>query len=193
MRFCKTLVAVVGSAVLLGMMVGSVSARQLSVSETRLTATFSRVEISGGFATTRCELTLTNSLHSRVIPKVLESLIGYVTGASIGGCERGSATILRETLPWHQRYAGFQGTLPEVRGLATRIAGANIKIRDPAGFECLMRTAGANPLTATMNFIARKLASIGLGGTGIVCLFTNATFGGFSREILPGNYEVALI
>jgi hypothetical protein len=64
---------------------------------------------------------LEGTFHSNTIAKVANSLIGYITRATFNtpGCvqEEGStrALVLQETLPWHIRYSGFIGTLPNVR------------------------------------------------------------------------------
>lgn len=187
MKLCKVLIAVASTMIVLGTLAGFGSARQLSFSETRLTATFARASFSGGFGTVRCNLTLASSLHSRTIPKILESLIGYITEASVGACEAGSATILRETLPWHQRYTGFEGTLPNFRGFGTKIIGAGFRIQEPEfTFECLVTTTTSNPITQTRNFIAGALTSIGLGGS-IACWFSTGTLGGSSNSISPAT------
>ena len=184
MRLCKVLVATLGATVMLGVLTGSVLARNLSVSQTRLTSTYARVEIRGGFGTTRCNFTLSESLHSRTIAKVLGSLIGYVTAASVGGCEAGTATVLTGTLPWHDQYAGFIGTLPSINSIASDIVGAGIRVREPAGFECLMTTTVPSPLDFYRGVAASLLNLIRLGGS-IACSLTVATFSGASNSIIP--------
>jgi hypothetical protein len=47
------------------------------------------------FFTTRCQVTLEGSLHTRTIAKVQGALIGYITTARLA-CSSGSLTILPE-------------------------------------------------------------------------------------------------
>jgi hypothetical protein len=186
MKLCKLLLAVVSATALFGALVGTASAGRFNATEQRITATFSRVEFTGGFATARCELTLAASIHSRTLPKVLETLIGYVTGASVGGCERGSATVLTGTLPWHMRYTGFTGTLPTISAISSKVIVAAFRIREPAGFECLFTTLPERPMTFTWNLTSGIVSTIRLGGT-IPCGITNLTLVGTDNGISPST------
>ena len=55
--------------------------------------------------------------------KGVGSLIGYITQAILRPCATGTASILRETLPWHVRYAGFSGSLPNITSLTVHAIG----------------------------------------------------------------------
>jgi hypothetical protein len=152
MKLSKLLLAVVGATVLLGSLVATASAGRLSSSSQTLRATFREVRFSGGFGTTVCNVTLEGSLHERTIAKAANNLIGYITAAAVGGCTQGSATILRETLPWHVRYQGFTGTLPAITTIVTRVINSSFQIREPVfGITCLARATEATPTIGTYN------------------------------------------
>jgi hypothetical protein len=93
-----------------------------------------------------CPLTLEGSFHSNTFAKVPGSLIGYITRAALEEelCSGGTARYLRETLPWHLRYAGFAGLLPNITSITTMVIGLGILLR--RGIEsCLYRTSLETP------------------------------------------------
>ena len=94
-----------------------------------------------------CPLTVEGSFHSRTFAKVAESLVGYITRASLneGLCTGGTATYLRETLPWHLRYSSFTGTLPTITSMTTRIIGLGVNVTEAFGGRCLYRTTTERP------------------------------------------------
>jgi hypothetical protein len=187
MKLCKMLLAVLGASVLLGALVGSASARSFSNSETSSTATFPLVEFSGGFVV-RCNVTLGQRLHARTQGKVLESLIGLITSATVGGCPSGSATILRETLPWHVRYNGFTGTLPNITSIATRVVGSSFRVREPVfGISCLARSTAASPATGVYNREGGgRITSVIIGGrVPTDCAGISGSLNGTSNSISP--------
>lgn len=159
MKICRMLFAVVGAAVLLSALTGSAIARRIGQTETRMTATFPRIEFRGGLGTTRCNLTLGASMHSRTLTKTAETLIGYVTQASVGGCEVGSATVLTATLPWHMRYESFSGTLPNIASMSSKVIGASFRISEPIfGIEALLTsTAG---LSGILRWISEAVSGV---------------------------------
>jgi hypothetical protein len=172
MKIFKLLLAAVGATVLLGTLVSGASARNLSFDNQRLRATFREVRFHlPGESTVTCELILEKTLHRLTMPKVVGSLIGYITSAILGPCQNGGASIQRETLPWHIRYSGFQGTLPNITSLITHIVGMGIRIRD--NFQaCLIRSSAASPVILTYHRDASNHLTVGLGGTigtGIEC------------------------
>jgi len=187
MQVWGKLVAFVGALVLLGALAGSSFARNFSATETRMTATFSRVEFSGGFGTTRCNVTVSGILHSRTVPKVLESLVGLVTEASVGGCETGSATILTATLPWHVRYSGFTGTLPNITSIIVKSPGVAFQIREPVfGVTCLASSTASSPATGTWNREAGgRITSQRAGGTLPTNCGMSGTLSGTSVSLTP--------
>jgi hypothetical protein len=114
--------AVLTSALLLAALVGSASANKLSQNESRIRVTYSPLTFTPSFGTSmRCRVTLEGSYHSRTISKVAGALIGYISRASIGPCESGTARMNAETLPWHGQYASFTGTLPSIERIANRL------------------------------------------------------------------------
>jgi hypothetical protein len=190
MKICKLALAVAGATVLLGALVSSASAGRLSASTQSIRATWSRMDFTGIFGTTECEVTLSGSLHSRTIAKVVGSLIGYINRAEVRSpCIRGEATILRETLPWHVQYDGFTGTLPNITAIRTRIVLAGFRIRV---FEssCLARTSSTQPATGTFNRETGtgRISSVTVGGrirTGAECAGAEGTLSGTSHAVDP--------
>jgi hypothetical protein len=147
-KFGRTLAALVGATAVLAALTSAAAARSLSTSNQQLRATFARVEMGGEAGIARCALTLEGSFHERTTAKVAERLVGYVTRATLGACETGSATVLTETLPWHVRYRGFTGTLPNITSIEAKIVGAAVRAREPLGFTCLIRSTETEPTTA---------------------------------------------
>jgi len=166
MKLCKLLLAALGASVLLGALVSSASARNLEISNQRIRSTWSSVRFVGGFGEPDCHVTLEGSLHSRTMAKVIGSLIGFITSAILSNCVNGTATILRETLPWHVRYSGFQGALPNITSLIVHVIGAGFRIRETFGITCLALTSAAEPGTGTFHrsTASRVLTEAGIGG-----------------------------
>jgi len=114
------------AAVALASAVSSSSASHLSVSNQRFRAVWTPLTFSEpfGFFTVRCNITMEGSFHSATIAKTIGSLIGYVTAANVAHpCTGGEAWAWNGTerflrtgtsLPWHMRYNGFTGTLPNI-------------------------------------------------------------------------------
>ncbi|HEX7291074.1 MAG TPA: hypothetical protein VF250_08115 [Conexibacter sp.] len=167
MKLCKLLLAVAGATVLLGALVSSASARNLSISNQQLRANFREVRFSGLFGTTVCQVTVEGSLHSRTIAKVVGSLIGYITTVRLGPCSTGTATVLSETLPWHVRYRGFSGTLPNITRIETDVINAAFRVRTPEGFNCLSRSTPEQPSRGeyARNVVSQQITSANIGGT----------------------------
>ncbi len=144
MRLSKLLLVVVGATVLLGVLVSSASARNLSTSAQSSTVLWRTLRFTGGFGTVECELKASGSFHSRTIAKVV-ALVGYITEASVLRCSRGGATINQASLPWHRRYKGFTGSLPNITGESETISGVEWTIREPSfGVTCTVGSAGTS-------------------------------------------------
>jgi len=166
MKLSKLLLATIGATVLLGALVSSASARTFSISNQFSRTAFRAVTFGGAFGNITCPITFEGSLHSRIIPKVLGTLIGYITRADIGSCSFGRATILRETLPWHVRYLSFSGVLPNITQLRFNVIGFSLRIQEPfAG--CLFRSEVGRPVIIAIerNTVTRELTTAELGGT----------------------------
>ena len=166
MELSKLLLATVGATVLLGALVGGASARNVSVSNQSFRSTFRAVTFEGAFGRIACEVLLEGSLHNRTFAKRVGSLIGYITQAILRPCATGTATILRETLPWHVRYAGFAGTLPNITSLTVHVINFSFRWREPFA-TCLARSTEARPwiITFNRNVTTRRLTSAEIGGT----------------------------
>jgi len=114
------------AAALLASLAGSGSARNFSVTNKNFRAVWTSLTFREPFEffNVRCNVTMEGSFHENTIPKVLESLIGYVTRAVFSHpCTGGEGWAWNGTegaltgassLPWHIRYQGFTGTLPNI-------------------------------------------------------------------------------
>jgi hypothetical protein len=101
------------AATVMALGVTTAAARNFSVGNQNFRWTFSNLEFEAAGVTDTCRVTLEGSLHARTIAKVAGSLLGYITRVTTGQCSQGT-TILNETLPWHLRYEGFSGRLPNI-------------------------------------------------------------------------------
>lgn len=165
MKRCKLLLVALGATLFLSSLIGSASARTFSASNQTFRAAFARVTLSSIFGEIRCAVTLEGSLHSRMLTKVANSLVGYVTAATSGTCERGSMTILRETLPWHLRYELFTGSLPNIL-LMRFLTEMRIRGRESfVEFVCLFTSTPEAPMGFAFRLEAgRTIANAELGG-----------------------------
>jgi hypothetical protein len=166
MKRYKLLLATVGATALLGTLVGAATARNLSSSSQTFRAVFRTVIIEGPGGEIRCNMSLEGSLHTRTIAKVAGSLVGYLTRADLGACESGTATILRETLPWHMRYASFTATLPNISSIRFNVIRFSIRGREPFA-SCLYVSTVASPnvLTIFRDTLSGTLETALLGGS----------------------------
>jgi len=138
----RPLLAVVACCLLIGALTSIASAGSIRYSDKNGSDNFTRLDFSGGFGTVECEVRLEGSLHTSTMTKTVNSLIGYVTAGSVTRCARGSATINRESLPWHRRYRGFTGTLPNITSLSETVVGGEWTVREPTfGVTCTVRAA----------------------------------------------------
>jgi len=85
----------------------------------------------------------------------------------LGPCASGTATVLRETLPWHIRYSGFEGALPEIRSITARIVNSSWRIGEPGGVGCLARSTATEP--SVVNFhrsvVTHEITEASVGGS----------------------------
>ena len=147
MKLGKLLLTVVTASVLLGTFVSSSSARNLSVSEQRNQALFRRLSFSGGFGEVICEVLLSGSFHGRTSTKTVNSLSGYITEATVLRCAAGNATINQASLPWHRRFRGFTGTLPNIATTSDTITGVEWSIREPIfGITCTVSRTNSSTI-----------------------------------------------
>ncbi|MFL5816854.1 MAG: hypothetical protein ACJ76L_04555 [Conexibacter sp.] len=164
MRLCKLLLAVVSATIIIaGALAGSVSARNFSFSSLTDRATWNRLNFIGGFGTVECEVVLRGSFHTRTLTKTVGTLIGLITEGVVTRCARGGATVNRGSLPWHRRYRGFTGTLPNITSVAETIAGAEFDVREPTfGAVCIITNATSTGTftVSSGTVIERTLSSI---------------------------------
>lgn len=192
MKIIRTLLALLGATILLGALAGAASARNFSISSQLLRGTWRSVEYVIPGATARCQLTLEGSFHSRTAPKVIGSLVGYITSAILGPCASGVATILRETLPWHSRYSGFEGTLPNISSIIGHAANVSARIREAGGITCLYRSTASEPAIISLHrsTVTQEITEAGLTGrirTGIECFGAAGVITSDSGQIMVQN------
>jgi hypothetical protein len=146
----KSYIALVVTTLALCATVASASANRLSVSNRFFRLTWASLEFEVAGTTTRCPITLEGSFHSSTFRKIEEALVGNVTRGLVNGarppCTGATTTILAESLPWHIRYGGFIGALPNISRLTIRVIGFTLRI-DFDGIlpPCLLRTTTENP------------------------------------------------
>jgi hypothetical protein len=138
----RLVIAGLAAALLMAFAVNAASASRLSISNQNLSRAYLPSLRFGAFGITAadCAVTLDGSFHSATIAKVNRALIGHISLASVGRCVTGSATVLRETLPWHLQYGGFQGTLPTPKPIV-RIVRLSVRL----GTGCLMTSTEEAP------------------------------------------------
>jgi hypothetical protein len=117
----KPVVALSAAAItaVMALNVTTATARTLSIGPSqRFRETFNDIEFFIAETRGDCRLTLEGSLHTRTMAKVAGALLGYITRVTAAECV---AAMLTETLPWHVRYEGFSGTLPNITLLVVRV------------------------------------------------------------------------
>lgn len=144
------MLALLVAGIALGACVGGASANRLSLSSTTWRAVFSEPVGEPPIHVIACAATFEGSFHSATLAKTISSLIGYITRAAIREetCRGGHLRALRETLPWHLRYEGFEGTLPIIRAIAAAAIGVAILAEFAAfpGSSCLIRSSAEEPV-----------------------------------------------
>lgn len=156
--YAKLVITALAATAVLAALVSSASARNIETSSQTFRVTWTSLELSGGGATVRCQVTLEGSFHSRTIAKSVGALIGYVTAArsknesctggrgwAFNGTERQGTTTLANSLPWHVQYNGFEGTLPNISALRIQLSGARFLV-EILGLRCIYTTGAARGL-----------------------------------------------
>jgi hypothetical protein len=143
--YTKLFLGALAATALFASLAGSASARNLSISNRNIRTVFAPLQFGSSELglTISCNVTLEGTFHSNTIAKVVNSLVGYITRATAdtpncrentGGTAR--ALVRQETLPWHIRYVGFIGTLPNVR-VRLQLINAGFRILGlPFGLTC---------------------------------------------------------
>jgi len=197
MKIGKVLLATVGVSVLLGALVSTATARNFSVSNQNISSMWSSLEFNLPSGTTRCHFTIEGSFHSRTAAKVIGSLVGLITKAILGPCAAGTATVLTATLPWHVRYSGFTGSLPNITSIIGHAISVSFRVANE-GTNCLARSTEARPAIGTFhrNTTTKEITEVGVSGriaTGIECLGIEGTFTSDSGTVsLVGTSNVRI-
>jgi len=144
-RRSSSIVAALAATMLLGLAVSDATARNLSVNEQSFRWAWTPITFAFGGNTVRCNLTFEGSFHYRTMAKSIGSLIGFVTRAILNTCTGGSATILTLSLPWHVRYGGFTGTLPNITTVRSSVTGISFNFRPTGLGACLAQSTAENP------------------------------------------------
>lgn len=189
LSFNKLLLSVVGATVMMAAVVGSASARNLSTSSQTLRATWREMVFTSSTGSrVICPVTLEGSLHSRTIAKVPYTLIGYITRADLGTpCTGGTATINRETLPWHVKYESFGGTLPNISFVRALIVRATFRVRLESGFTCSFTTTDAQHASGRFNREAGGALTSAEVGPSDITSTEGCAFGFRTTGRLTGN------
>ncbi|MGB2711107.1 MAG: hypothetical protein WBC33_06285 [Conexibacter sp.] len=163
-RRSKLLMLALTSALVLAAPVGAASAsRGLQIEPAGLTTataplTFVLEPRAGRYSAL---VTLRSSLH-RTIVKTIGALVGTITDCrwSLGTEEISVAVECRLTLPWHIRYDGFMGTLPNITEMRLQILNFSVRVTDLTFggllINCLyggtIRAIASTPLLETIHF-----------------------------------------
>jgi len=197
----KLLLAGLCATFLLAAAVSTASANHLSVNEQRHRIVWREIQwVASAGSTITCELTLEGSFHSRTIAKVANALIGHINRASIGTCRGGSATVHTETLPWHEQYHSFTGTLPRITSVTIGFVGIRWRFRNSVE-ECEAGTTQSEQGLGIIGLGAEGEAnSIELSGSvalrgNFLCNFATASFRGAGsvKSSTGGTIVVRLI
>lgn len=145
-RFIRAVLVVLSVTVVLSLIANAASANHLSSSTRTTRSTWTSLEFVEPLGSTfRCSLTLEGSLHSATISKTPELLVGFITRASVARpCTGGEATVLLATLPWHLRYVGFTGILPNITSFILNMIGFALRWQGSFG-NCLFRSTATQP------------------------------------------------
>jgi hypothetical protein len=104
------------------------------------------VELTGlGGGNVVCPLTLKGRFSVGTFAKTEGTRVGVVDRAISGVCERGSMTVLTETLPWTVSFASFTGILPNITSITLKLIRAAFRFSE-SGLTCLVTTSAAHPL-----------------------------------------------
>ena len=147
-RLVKLVVCASVVTVTLSLFVSVASAGRLSISNQTIRAAWSAMGMTFGSTGFRCPVTLEGSFHARTFTKVLTTLLGMITRASINAtpCAEAMSEVrwLTATLPWPIRYRGFGGTLPRITFVEVGVIGLAFLMRIGAK-GCLYASTTARP------------------------------------------------
>jgi hypothetical protein len=144
-RHTVGLLTCAAATIALAAFVSSADAGKLEVSAQQFRVTWNAMTFSEASTTIVCKVTLEGSFHQRTFTKTPQSLLGFITRASSAACTGGGvASPLPTTLPWHVRYVGFTGNLPNINGFQTQIISMSFGLTYTF-VECLIRTEPVEP------------------------------------------------
>lgn len=145
-------VALMATAVLMVVAVGAASANTLSLSNARDTASWTAFEVTAGtLGAAKCEVIPIITFHHGTFTKTAGTLIGVVEAVRIKNCTIGQIADIAATLPWHVRYSGFTGTLPNMTTVNVLIVGMGLEITTSGGARCRTTTTAETPARAILN------------------------------------------
>jgi hypothetical protein len=196
-RMSRTKNAAAGFAaalIMLAALATTASAAHLRDSSQNIRAVWTGLEYEAG-VTVRCPVTVEGSFHSSTISKTAGALIGYISRAIIGeaSCSGGRARTLTENLPWHIRYASFEGTLPNITRVNLNVIGIRFLLLATfpiiGSVSCLYVTEASHPATMSPvrengGAITSVAAGGSINGTGIC---PEGRFGGSGRVSVLGT------
>ena len=143
------------ATLILALAIANASANRLSITSSRLwrvTWTSLKLRNNINSNTMLCPLTLEGSFHHATIVKTLNSLVGYVKRATTNSaaCTGGHWTVPQESLPWHIRYRGYSGRLPNITLIILGIVGVRWEI-ETAGLTCIATTTASSPFLGRLS------------------------------------------
>jgi hypothetical protein len=139
--------------IMLAALASTAPAAHLRVSSQTIRVAWGELELEAG-VTVRCPVTFEGSFHEHTISKTAGALIGYITRAifSEARCTNGRARALTENLPWHIRYASFEGTLPNISSINYNVSGVRLLVLATfpiiGSVSCLYISETSHPITA---------------------------------------------
>jgi len=143
----KLLLAAISATALLGLAIGTASARNLEISNSAsgFRITWNPLRIQAGGREALCPVTLEGTFAAGTIAKRAGASLSRVTGANVGTCTRNTATLLRETLPWEVQYSSFTGTLPVITTVSLNIIRMSFNV-NLEGIACLAPSRTEQPV-----------------------------------------------
>ena len=153
-------------ALVMAAAISSTSAHRLQSSEIIYRSTWGPIEFTAGGVTIRCDATIEHTLHSRTISKVSGLLIGNIDRVQITRpCTGGEAYFLNAVenlegsivpfrLPWHVRYASFNGALPRIERVRLQVIELALLLRVTIlgmVLNCLYESTEARPAILILN------------------------------------------
>lgn len=165
MKTYKTLMAALAASLALFAAVSTAGAAHLSVSNQGFRVVYSPFIVDGFANEVRCDLTLEGSFSSPTIVKGSGTQIGSVSVARISrpctggemwvynGAEVLGITTLASSLPWRVLYAGFEGTLPNITAMLTKLIGERLLVESTVlgvRVRCIYTSEELQPATGKL-------------------------------------------